>query len=285
MIEQQRENAWYPIAYASRSLTEAEKNYSPIESECLSIVFGCERFNEYVYGRKFTIQNDHQPLKAIFSKSITKYPPRIQRFFLRLQRYDFILEYSPGKTMKVVDALSTASLEDNNPEITSPDIQYHVYPIINALPISDQKVRKLQTETTKDDTLQKLKKYVLEGWPPKKKIDVSIAPYSSYREELSCHDGLLLKGSRIIVPYTLRSEIKSAIHMGHPGIQKSINRARSSVFWPNITKDITDYITNCSTCLNHRNTLQRETMIAHDIPDSPWIKVGIDLFSLYSYTI
>ena len=38
---------------------------------------------------------------------------------------------------------------------------------------------------------------------------------------------------------------------------------------------------NCSTCLNHRNTLQRETMIAHDIPDSPWIKVGIDLFSLY----
>ena len=129
--------------------------------------------------------------------------------------------------MKVVDALSRASLEDNNPEITSPDIQYHVYSIINALPISDKKLRKLQTETTKDDTLQKLKKYVLEGWPPKKKIDVAIAPYSSYREELSCHDGLLLKGSRIIVPYTLRSEIKSAIHMGHPGIQKSINRARS----------------------------------------------------------
>ena len=153
MIEQQRENAWYPIAYASRSLTEAEKNYSPIESECLSIFFGCERFKEYVYGRTFTIQNDHQPLKAIFSKSITKCPPRIQRFFLRLQRYDFTLEYSPGKTMKVVDALSRASLEDNNPEITSPDIQYHVYSIINALPISDKKLRKLQTETTKDDTL------------------------------------------------------------------------------------------------------------------------------------
>ena len=105
MIEQQHDGLWHPIAYASRSLTDAEKKYSPIEAETLSIVFGCERFSEYVYGRKFLIQNDHQPLKTIFSKPITSCPPWIQRFFLRLQRYDFDLEYSPGKTMIVADAL------------------------------------------------------------------------------------------------------------------------------------------------------------------------------------
>ena len=67
----------------------------------LSIVFGVERFHKYLHGCTFTIINDHQPLKLIFSRSIVTCPPRIQKFFLRLQKYDFELEYAPGKTMLV----------------------------------------------------------------------------------------------------------------------------------------------------------------------------------------
>ena len=51
------------------------------EKKTLSIVFGVERFHEYLYGRHFTVINDHQPLKSIFNKSITQCPPRIQRLF------------------------------------------------------------------------------------------------------------------------------------------------------------------------------------------------------------
>jgi hypothetical protein len=108
MLEQEIDNEWHPIGYASRSTTSAEKNYVPIEAEALSVVFGCERFHSYLYGRHFSILNDHQPLKTIFNKSITSCPPRIQRFMLRLQRYDFELSYAPGKTMVVADALSRA---------------------------------------------------------------------------------------------------------------------------------------------------------------------------------
>ena len=78
MEQQDTEENWRSVAYASRSLAPAEYNYAPIEKKTLEIVFSCERFNSYVYGKSFTVVNDHQPLKAIFSRSITECPPKIQ---------------------------------------------------------------------------------------------------------------------------------------------------------------------------------------------------------------
>ena len=68
IIEQQHPQGWFPVAYASRSLAQSEKNYCQLEKETLAIVFGCEKFRQYVYGQKFDIYNDHQPLKSIFNK-------------------------------------------------------------------------------------------------------------------------------------------------------------------------------------------------------------------------
>ena len=73
---------WYPIGYVSQSLWDYEKHYAQIEKETLSIVFGIERFHEYLYGCKFTVINNHQPLKSIFSKSIISCSLHIQKFFL-----------------------------------------------------------------------------------------------------------------------------------------------------------------------------------------------------------
>ena len=57
----------------------------------------------YIYGRKFTIINDHQPLKSNFRKSIVTCPPGIQIFFPGLQKCESNLEYAHGKTMLVLD--------------------------------------------------------------------------------------------------------------------------------------------------------------------------------------
>ena len=81
---------WHPIGYSSRALRDYKKWYAQIEKETLCIVFGVERFHKYLYGRKFTIIYYHQLLKSIFSRSIVTCPPRIQKFFLRLQKYYFI---------------------------------------------------------------------------------------------------------------------------------------------------------------------------------------------------
>lgn len=76
-----------PVAYGSRALTDAQKNYAQIEKELLAIVYGCEKFHQYVYGKEVEVESDHKPLESIFKKSLHQAPPRLQRMLLRLQRY------------------------------------------------------------------------------------------------------------------------------------------------------------------------------------------------------
>ena len=214
MLEQCVKGSWHPIAFASRALDKSEQNYAQIERETLSVVFGCEKFHEYLYGRAFVAQNDHQPLKAVFSKSIVQCPPRTQRFFLRLQKYDFQFEYSPGKTMKVADALSRASL-DGTPEINTDEMAHHVHSIINQLSVSELKLSQLQRETRTDPVLQLLKQYTISGWPSKENIDSAVKPYYAHRHEIVYNYDLLLKGQQIIIPNSMRREIRDLIHQGH----------------------------------------------------------------------
>ena len=77
MLEQLHGTVWHPTAFASRSLTAAEQNYSQIEKETLSIVFSCGKFHEYVYGLRFVVENDHKPLISIFQRVLSKSPLRI----------------------------------------------------------------------------------------------------------------------------------------------------------------------------------------------------------------
>ena len=281
MIEQQIDAEWKPVAFASRSLNQSEKQYAQIEKEILSIVFGCERFHEYLYGYQFLIQNDHKPLSAILSKPINKCPPRIQRFYLRLQKYNFVFEHVSGKRLIVSDTLSrSCNKTDSISEIDDNDINAYVLSIINNLPISKKRLLEFQTESEKDQDLQNLKQYTLKGWPEKSNVEYPLKPYYSIRDEISYHEGLLLKQDRIITPLSLRKEMMSVIHQGHFGIEKCKQRARSSVYWPGINSEIDNLISNCSTCLTYRNKQRRETMILHDVPEQPWIKVATDLFTL-----
>ena len=66
-----------PVAYASRALTE--KRCAQIEKELLAVVFGCNRFRQYIYGQPLTLESDHQPLETIMKKSLDKAPARIAK--------------------------------------------------------------------------------------------------------------------------------------------------------------------------------------------------------------
>lgn len=74
ILEQQHKDKWYPVAYASRSLSSAEENNCPLELEMLSILFACEQFN------------DHKPQQSIINNPICKGPPHMQRFLMRIKK-------------------------------------------------------------------------------------------------------------------------------------------------------------------------------------------------------
>jgi hypothetical protein len=92
------------IAYASRILNSAERNYSTIEKELTAMVWACKNFRPYVLGRNFTIVTDHKPLTWMFN---AKDPSsRLLRGRLLLEEYDYNIEYKAGKRNVNADALS-----------------------------------------------------------------------------------------------------------------------------------------------------------------------------------
>ncbi|XP_045456466.1 uncharacterized protein LOC123666419 [Melitaea cinxia] len=107
-----------PIAYASRTLNKAECNYSVTEKECLAIIWGTKTFRPYLYGNKFNILTDHRPLKWLFN---CKDPSsKLVRWRLKLEEFDYNIEYKKGKINSNADALSRFPvhplIEKSNPE-------------------------------------------------------------------------------------------------------------------------------------------------------------------------
>lgn len=91
------------IAYASRALTACQQRYAQIEKETLAIVYGCEKFHQYIFGRKTKVETDHKPLQVIFRNPLYQTLPRLQRLLLTLQKYDLHVEYKQGKLMYLAD--------------------------------------------------------------------------------------------------------------------------------------------------------------------------------------
>ncbi|XP_048054388.1 uncharacterized protein K02A2.6-like [Megalobrama amblycephala] len=278
VLLQEEGKHWRPVAYASRTMTQAECRYAQIEKECLGLVYGVEKFHSYVYGLpKFVAETDHKPLIAIIKKNLSEMSPRIQRLMMKLQRYDFELIYTPGKYIVLADALSraTSDSETHHKSSTEADVTLHVNMIAGALPVTDAKSKQIVAETAKDRELQIVIKLLNEGWKKE-----ACSRYYNIRTELSVVEGLLLRQNRIVIPQALRKEMLRRLHEGHLGAEKCKRRARTAIYWPGINADIDRMVSTCDTCLSHRAKQQKEPMIITDTPSEPWQKIGTDLFVL-----
>lgn len=108
----------HPVCFASRTLNNHERNYSATDKEFLAIIWSVNYFRPYLYGRKFKIQTDHQPIKYLQAKYKGKdLSPRHQRWLLKLGEYDCDIEYLKGKENKVADFLSRLENNENTENI------------------------------------------------------------------------------------------------------------------------------------------------------------------------
>ncbi|GBN22275.1 Retrovirus-related Pol polyprotein from transposon 297 [Araneus ventricosus] len=155
-----------PIAFSSSTLTPTQRNYARIEKELLSVIYGCKKFHQYVYGTKFKIYSDHKPLIAMSKKPLAAMSSRMQRFYLQLQCYDYELFYKPGKEMFVPNTLPRAPLIKNHFPI--PEEDSLVLCVLDSLPTSDIKLQEISDANKSDLVVQKLKSLLECGWDSSK---------------------------------------------------------------------------------------------------------------------
>ena len=260
-----------PIMYASKSLSDTEQRYACIEREMLAVCYGCTRFHTYIYGKHFTVETDHNPLTMIHLKNLTPAPPRLQRMLLRLQQYDVTIKYVPGKDLTIPDALSR--LPSTNTQHITLDLSVHF------VQFSTDRLIKLKAATHDDPTLCALRDTINQGWPDKRRnVRANLRHYWPMRDLLSTEDDLIIMSERIVIPSTMQQSILEDIHAGHQGVTKSQLLAKSVVYWPDINRNIEEFVQSCETCQNALPSQPHEPLMQHDIPERAWQTVGTDLF-------
>jgi len=261
-----------PIAFASRSLTKAEKNYSQIDKEALSIVWGVQKFHNYVYARFFTIETDHKPLTSIFhpKKGIpVMTAARLQRYALLLSAHNYSIQYRNTAKHCNADGLSRLPL----PEVVDKDEDYadcFYCEQFQKLPVTAATIAK---ETRKDKTLARVLASVLSGnWVLNKDLKL----FYEKRNELSVCQDCIVWGPRVVIPEVLRSALLDELHMGHLGIVKMKNIARSYAWWPNIDQGIENLVKSCDGCLQTRNKPSAVKLHPWQLAEKPWQRIHID---------
>ena len=279
-----------PVAFGSKTLTECQSRYSNIEREMLAIVHGIQRYHTYLYGRRFKVITDHKPLVTICAKAQHAAPPRLQRMLLKIQGYNFEIEYRPGYQMILAGTLSRLPNPINNDDVDldvrvdglaleAEDPQHVTIALIN-FPAAKQQL--LNDETLRDPVLNALKEVIYNGWPDNvKELPSDLRAYWSFPDELAVEAGVIFKGRQILVPPSMQKDILKQLHSGHQGVEKTRRLARESVYWVKINSDIENTCKSCESCQEQQDANRREPSLPHCLPARPWQHIATDLFQIH----
>ena len=257
----------HPIAYASRALSDAERNDSNLEREALALVFGVKKFHQYIYGRHFSLVTDHKPLESLFNEKKVTQPTaaaRIQRWALTLAAYNYSIEYKPEPEQANADALSRLPLPVSPPTTALPAETVFAMELLNSTPVS---VIKIRTGTRRDPILSQVVKYVQQGWP-NYNSDEALKPYFSRKDELSVQDGCLLWGNRVVIPRKERTRVVEELHETHPGICR-MKDLKGSYVWCGL-KWMQTWSRRCDSAVPVRKTE------SHHHKHKPWVRLHLD---------
>lgn len=256
-----------PIAYASRSLTSAEMNYSQVDREALAIVFGANHFFQYLFGREFLLQTDNSALTRIFHPS-SKLPPmtagRLLRYAVFLNGFDYKIKFKKGIDNQNVDCLSRAPVpatSDTYDILLNKEV--HELNLVSVAAISTLLLTpdNIAKETSADPELLALKE----------KLQSTLA-----ESDYTLDSGIIFKGSRVVMPTTLRSEALKELHSSHIGTTKMKQLARRYIYWHGIDRDIEQLVRSCSSCALHKHDPPKVHIHSWDPPSQNWERIHMD---------
>ncbi|XP_055590264.1 uncharacterized protein K02A2.6-like [Uranotaenia lowii] len=258
-----------PICYISKGLSSAERGYAQNEREALALVWAVERLEPYLRGLEFKLVTDHEPLKVIFN-SKRKQCSRIERWALRLQSFRFQIVHVSGKA-NIADPLSRLPKFQ---DCTTYDRKGEtlLLAVLEAARPTALSLNEIVEETVKDVHLAAVKEALHTG-----KWSDELKKYYPFREELSESNEIVLRNDRIVVPVNLRQRVLSLAHIGHPGIERTKQRLRSKVWWPNVDKDAEKMVKSCLDCQLVTGSVTPEAMNVRELPQQPWHVLAMDI--------
>ena len=210
---------------------------------------------------------------------------------LQLQRYDLDIVYLPGEQQVLADTLSRAPVESSPKEVVAKDEVFNLTfkEALNSelnvieerefIPISDQRWIAVKEATKGDEELKVLQKAITYGWPDRvNQVAEVVQKYWNFRDLLTVQDGVVYKGCQVVVPSCLREDFLRRLHSSHQGFESTLRWARDVVYWPGMSEDIKRVTTSCRPCEENLLAQPRQSLLAHEVPDKPWSKIGMDIF-------
>ena len=255
VLTQQVGGIEHVIAYASKSLTKPEQKYSATEKECLAVVWAVRKFRPYLEGEHFTVVTDHNSLRWLHN--LRNPSPRLARWALELQDVDLEIRYRRGAFNHVPDALSRIPEPLPNLGAISPveeDPWYHQkFAAVERTPAKfpDWRVENDRLYVHRVDPL----KSEFEEWGEPWKL---VLPKGRRREALrECHDH----------PTS-----------GHPGVDRTVWRARRWYYWPGMYVDTRRYVKQCQVCQKVKPEQRKPPgLMGFRTPEDPWAVVATDI--------
>lgn len=273
VLTQEQDGQEKVIAFHSVKFSRTQQNYSATERECLAVISGVEKFRPYIDGVSFTVVTDHSSLRWL--QNLKEPHGKLARWAVRLQAFDIKFVHRPGSQMTVPDALSRA---------------------VDLIQI--------ESETKTSDTWYNQMYYLASNKKLKRyKVEIGLL-YRKRGYEAESSDRLWV----LCIP---REKIIDALKekhdaQAHIGAWKTIRTIKKSYYWPNMYRDVMEYVAKCVRCKEIKPTTQATTVptgnfqhpeqvgrvlsidLVGPLPPSKlkkhtWLMVAVDAFSRYAF--